>query len=120
MPGAPRAGRELRTEGTEDKSPQQTLVGEAVLKGSMAQEGSGEEKAWRSPWRRGFKASPGCSEEERPSLCREGSRSLSQSCKVVVPEQPPSREKPFRCLGCGKSFNSNSKLVAHQRVQTGE
>ncbi|XP_051627767.1 zinc finger protein 22-like [Manacus candei] len=120
MPWAPQAGPELRTESAEDKSPRQSLVGEAVLKGSPAQEGSGEEKGRRCPRRRGSKASPGCSEEERASLCREGGRSLSQSSNLVVPEQPPSREKAFKCLECGKSFRISTSLLTHQHIHTGE
>ncbi|XP_064496727.1 zinc finger protein 92 homolog [Pseudopipra pipra] len=111
MPWAPQAGPELRTESPEDKSPRQSLVGEAVLKGSPAQGGSGKEKGRRSPRRRGSKASPGCSEEERASLYQEGSRSLSRSSGLVEPEQPPSREKRFRCLECGKSFSHSSNLI---------
>ncbi|XP_051652216.1 zinc finger protein 397-like [Manacus candei] len=119
MPWAPQAGPELRRESPEDKSPRETLVGEAVLKGSPAQEGSGEEKGRRSPHRRGSKASPGCSEEERASLCREGDRSLRGSSDLVVPEQPPSREKPFRCLECGKSFRTGTNLIRHQHIHAG-
>ncbi|XP_051626078.1 zinc finger protein 497-like [Manacus candei] len=120
MPWAPQAGPELRRESPEDKSPRETLVGEAVLKGSPAQEGSGEEKGRRSPRRRGSKASPGCSEEERASLCWEGGRSLRGSSELVVPEQPPSRKKPFQCLECGKSFRWITSLLTHQHIHTGE
>ncbi|NWQ64055.1 ZN180 protein, partial [Neopipo cinnamomea] len=51
---------------------------------------------------------------------REGSWSLSWSCNLVVPEQPPSREKPFRCLKCGKSFRKSSHLLIHQHIHAGE
>ncbi|NWU88150.1 ZN329 protein, partial [Onychorhynchus coronatus] len=52
--------------------------------------------------------------------CWEGGWSLSQNSELVVPEQPPSREKPFRCLECGKIFRQSYHLIRHQHIHTGE
>ncbi|RMB99878.1 hypothetical protein DUI87_23656 [Hirundo rustica rustica] len=35
-------------------------------------------------------------------------------------EQPHDREKPHKCLECGKSFSWNCLLIRHQHVHTGE
>ncbi|XP_054142352.1 zinc finger protein 544-like [Melozone crissalis] len=113
MPQDTQAEQELRMETREGKSPWQNIVAEATLSGYRAQECNGEEKPWRSHRRRGCKPSPGCSEEEGPSLCQEGRWSSGQSSEVVVYEQLDDGKKPHQCLECGKSFPTSYHLIIH-------
>uniref|UniRef100_A0A8C3H023 Uncharacterized protein n=1 Tax=Corvus moneduloides TaxID=1196302 RepID=A0A8C3H023_CORMO len=77
-----------------------------------------EEKPRRCRTRRGCKRSPERSKEERAPLIQEGRRRSRGSSELG--EKPQGREKPHKCLECGKGFRWNCKLREHQRIHTGE
>uniref|UniRef100_A0A8C5JYI6 C2H2-type domain-containing protein n=1 Tax=Junco hyemalis TaxID=40217 RepID=A0A8C5JYI6_JUNHY len=86
------------------------------LHGSGIQQGG---KPWRSHMRRGcMQTQPRSSEEERPSLYWEGGQSFGQSSELGLQQRLHDREKPYKCLDCGKSFSWSSHLIHPSMLRT--
>ncbi|RMB88402.1 hypothetical protein DUI87_35202 [Hirundo rustica rustica] len=86
----------------------------------MAQESKREEKQQRSDRRKNSKPIPGCTEEDRPTLCQEGGQSFSQSNSTVQHHIIHTGDKPYECPKCQKRFQTSSNLLKHQQIHTEE
>uniref|UniRef100_UPI0037E915FF zinc finger protein 37-like n=1 Tax=Semicossyphus pulcher TaxID=241346 RepID=UPI0037E915FF len=57
---------------------------------------------------------------ERPFLCHICCKSFFSNCGLSAHMRTHSGERPFPCVVCGKGFVSNGELKVHMRVHTGE
>ncbi|XP_060540247.1 zinc finger protein 737-like [Pantherophis guttatus] len=57
---------------------------------------------------------------EKPYKCMECGKDFSQKNILITHQRIHTGEKPYKCMECGKGFNASSYLTTHQRIHTGE
>uniref|UniRef100_A0A2K6PF34 Uncharacterized protein n=1 Tax=Rhinopithecus roxellana TaxID=61622 RepID=A0A2K6PF34_RHIRO len=58
--------------------------------------------------------------QKRPSVCREYGTLFKRKSRLLAHQRIHSGEKPYACEACQKFFRHKYQLIAHQRVHTGE
>ncbi|NWV04979.1 ZN586 protein, partial [Ptilonorhynchus violaceus] len=51
---------------------------------------------------------------ERPYECLECEKSFIRSSELIIHQMIHTRERPYECPECGKSFQTSSHLLVHQ------
>ncbi|XP_032066024.1 zinc finger protein 3-like [Thamnophis elegans] len=57
--------------------------------------------------------------EEKPNTCMEQGKATSFNYSVIT-HQRNHKERPYKCMKCGKTFNCSSSLNSHNLIHTGE
>ncbi|KAJ8869816.1 hypothetical protein PR048_028825 [Dryococelus australis] len=57
---------------------------------------------------------------EKPYKCEQCGRSFTESSHLTSHRRTHTGEKPYKCEQCGRSFTESSHLTSHRRTHTGE
>ncbi|XP_058023722.1 zinc finger protein 91-like [Ahaetulla prasina] len=57
---------------------------------------------------------------EKPYKCKECGKSFRLSKELTSHHRIHTREKPYKCMECGKGFSLRNNFTRHQRIHTGE
>ncbi|XP_063308974.1 zinc finger protein 605-like [Pelobates fuscus] len=58
--------------------------------------------------------------EDMPYMCTECGKCFKWMCKLVAHQKIHSGNRPFLCMDCGKCFSRKEHLIRHSKLHTGE